>query len=130
MLPLRGSKREEQKKLKLLISTATLGLSRVRNRAPLLLVGRSKEQLAMAVLNEERQARMRSATARGGARKKRFFLATGSRQVSLNPSSFISLFHSLAPARHRPAPSNVPDVGLGALDVEDAEGLGDDGSHS
>ena len=41
----------------------------------------------------------------------------------------ISLSHP-PPARQAASPSNAPDVGLGALDVEDAEGTGDYGNHS
>ena len=81
----------------------------------------------MAATERKKATRMRRATARGGGgRGNGFFLPTVSRQVSL-------IFYCLSsptPARHRAAPSNAPDVGLGALDVEDAEGLGDDGSHS
>ena len=85
----------------------------------------------MVVTERGKAARMRSTTARGRERGNVFpFFPFDSFTASISPSFFCSLLVLYPPARHRADPSNVPDIGLGALDVEDAEGLGDDGSHS
>ena len=89
----------------------------------------------MAVTERGKAARTRSATARGGGqvfsdsfgKKSRALVPLPFSQVSRR---FVALSHPPTPARHHAPPSNAPDVGLGALDVEEAEGLGDDGSHS